>query len=85
MQDALITELSKTDLRVIGQSSALRFRDTERSLPEIAAELDVAGLIEGRCCENGAGCGFRPASSTVRAIVTCGATATIATSPRCSC
>ncbi len=47
IQDALITELSKTDLRVIGQASAIRFKDTELSLPEIAAALDVGGLVGG--------------------------------------
>ena len=53
MQDALITELSKTDLRVIGQSSSMRFRATDSSLSEVAAALDVGGLVEGSVLREG--------------------------------
>lgn len=48
MHDALITELSRiAALRVVSRTSALRFRDTDKSLREIASELDVDAVIEG--------------------------------------
>ena len=48
MQDALITRLSRmTELRVISRTSTLRYEDTEKSMPEIARELNVDALIEG--------------------------------------
>ena len=48
MQDALITRLSRmTDLRVISKTSTLRYEETEKSIPEIARELNVDALIEG--------------------------------------
>ncbi|MFC1551914.1 hypothetical protein ACFL6P_05040 [Candidatus Latescibacterota bacterium] len=48
MHEALITNLSKISaLRVISRTSAMRFINSEKSLPEIAAELNVDALIEG--------------------------------------
>ena len=48
MHEALITDLSKVGaLRVISRTSAMRYRDTEKSIPEIARELEVDALIEG--------------------------------------
>ncbi len=48
MQDALITRLSRTtDLRVISKTSTLRYQSTDKSIPEIARELNVDALIEG--------------------------------------
>lgn len=48
MHDALITGLSKLgSLRVISRTSVMRYRDTEKPIPEIARELDVDVLIEG--------------------------------------
>ncbi len=48
MTEALIAELSKlVDLNVISRTSTSRYADTDLTLPEIAAELDVAGLVEG--------------------------------------
>ena len=48
MHEALITDLSKIGaLRVISRTSAMRYAETEKSLPEIARELDVDALIEG--------------------------------------
>jgi serine/threonine-protein kinase len=48
MHDALITRLSKLgDLRVISRTSAMRYRATEKTIPEIADELGVDALIEG--------------------------------------
>jgi len=47
MHDALITEISKIgSLRVISRTSTLRYRGSDKSIPQIASELDVDGLIE---------------------------------------
>ena len=48
MQDALITRLSRiTELRVISRTSTLRYQATDKSMPEIARELNVDALLEG--------------------------------------
>jgi TolB-like protein/tetratricopeptide (TPR) repeat protein len=48
MHDALITELTRIRaLKVISRTSALRYRNTERSVPEIALELGVDAIVEG--------------------------------------
>lgn len=48
MHEALITELSKVEaLRVISRTSAMKFRDSDHSVPEIAEELGVDAVIEG--------------------------------------
>jgi TolB-like protein/Tfp pilus assembly protein PilF len=48
MTDALITELSKIGaLRVISRTSVMRYKGTEKLLPEIARELGVDVLVEG--------------------------------------
>jgi TolB-like protein len=48
ISDALITELgSVSSLRVISRQSVLRFKDTKKSLTEIARELKVDALLEG--------------------------------------
>jgi TolB-like protein/Tfp pilus assembly protein PilF len=48
MTDALITQLSKTGaLRVISRTSAMRYKGTHKSLPDIGRELKVDGVIEG--------------------------------------
>jgi TolB-like protein/Tfp pilus assembly protein PilF len=48
MHEALITELSKIGaLTVISRTSAMRYRNTDKSVPEIARELGVDALIEG--------------------------------------
>ncbi|MFC1766445.1 protein kinase [Planctomycetota bacterium] len=47
--DALITELGKISAfrKVMSYSSTARYRDQPKSLPDIASELDVTGIIEG--------------------------------------
>lgn len=46
--DALITDLSKIDgLKVISRTSAMRYTGKEKTLPEIARELQVEGVVEG--------------------------------------
>ncbi|MFC1651252.1 hypothetical protein ACFL2X_06745 [Candidatus Latescibacterota bacterium] len=48
MHDALIAGLSKIGaLRVISRTSAMRFRNSEKSLQEIAEELNVDAVVEG--------------------------------------
>jgi len=48
MHDALVTNLSKIGaLRVISRSSTLRYRASDRPVPEIARELGVDAVIEG--------------------------------------
>jgi serine/threonine protein kinase/tetratricopeptide (TPR) repeat protein len=48
MTDALITELGQIrSLRVISSASVMRYKKTDKSLPDIARELNVEGIIEG--------------------------------------
>jgi TolB-like protein/Flp pilus assembly protein TadD len=48
MHEALITELSKIRaLKIISRTSAVRYRNTEKSVPEIAFELGVDAIVEG--------------------------------------
>jgi TolB-like protein/Flp pilus assembly protein TadD len=48
MHEALIAELSKIRaLKVISRTSALRYRNAEKSAPEIARELGVDAIVEG--------------------------------------
>jgi TolB-like protein/Tfp pilus assembly protein PilF len=48
MHEALITELSKIGaLMVISRTSAMRYRNTDKSVPEIARELGVDAVVEG--------------------------------------
>jgi len=54
MTEALTTELSQiSSLRVISRTSALRYRRTEKSLPQIARELNVDGIVEGAVQRSG--------------------------------
>jgi adenylate cyclase len=48
MTEALITELSKIgSLQVISRTSAMRYKGSDKALPEIAQELGVPGIVEG--------------------------------------
>lgn len=48
MTEELISAVSKIgDLRTISRSSAMRFKSTDKSITEIAAELRVGAVIEG--------------------------------------
>ncbi len=48
MTEALIAELSKIKaLRVISRTSVMRYKKTEKRLPQIARELNVTAIIEG--------------------------------------
>ena len=48
MHEALIYQLSQIEaLRVVSRTSVMRYAGTIKSIPEIARELDVQGVIEG--------------------------------------
>ena len=48
MTEALITELSKIQsLTVISRTSVMQFKETKKTLPQIAKELNVDAIIEG--------------------------------------
>jgi TolB-like protein/DNA-binding winged helix-turn-helix (wHTH) protein len=48
MTDALIADLSQIgSLKVISRTSTMRYKKTDRSLPAIARELNVDGIVEG--------------------------------------
>ena len=46
--DALITDLAQISaLKVVSRTTAMRYKGTDKSLPQIARELDVDGIVEG--------------------------------------
>ena len=48
MTEALISELARLKaLRVISRTSAMKYKGVQRSLPEIAHELNVDAILEG--------------------------------------
>jgi serine/threonine-protein kinase len=48
MTDELITELAKLNaVRVISRTSVMRYKNTDKSLPEIARSLNVDAVVEG--------------------------------------
>jgi TolB-like protein/DNA-binding SARP family transcriptional activator len=54
MHDALITELARyPGLSVISRTSVMRYRGTTKSVPEIARELRVDGVVEGSILRQG--------------------------------
>jgi serine/threonine protein kinase/Tfp pilus assembly protein PilF len=54
MTDALITDLSKIgSLRIISRTSTMRYKGTNKSLPAIARELNVEGVVEGSVMRSG--------------------------------
>jgi eukaryotic-like serine/threonine-protein kinase len=54
MTDAMIADLSKIGaLRVISRTSAMHYKRTEKTLPEIARELNVDGVVEGSVMRSG--------------------------------
>ena len=54
MTEELIASLGRIrTLRVISRTSAMRYRDTKKSVPEIARELNVDGVIEGTIQKSG--------------------------------
>jgi TolB-like protein/DNA-binding winged helix-turn-helix (wHTH) protein len=54
MTEELITELSGiSSLKVISRTSVMRYKKSDKSLPEIARELKVDGIVEGSVARNG--------------------------------
>jgi eukaryotic-like serine/threonine-protein kinase len=54
MTEALISDLAKIRaLRVISRTSVMRYSGTQKSLPEIARELNVDAVIEGTVLQSG--------------------------------
>ena len=54
MTDALITDLAQIgSLKVISRTSIMHYKKTEKSLPEIARELGVEGIVEGTVQRSG--------------------------------
>jgi serine/threonine protein kinase/Tfp pilus assembly protein PilF len=52
--DTLITELAQIgSLKVISRTSSMQYKETKKSLPEIARELNVDGIIEGTVQRSG--------------------------------
>ena len=54
LTEELITELSKLiDLRVISRTSAMHYKGSQKTLPEIARELKVEAVVEGAAMRSG--------------------------------
>ena len=54
MTDALITDLAQIgSLRVVSRTSSTRYKQSKKSLPEIARELNVEGIVEGTVQRSG--------------------------------
>src|SRR6202166_5451894 len=54
MTDALITDLAQiSSLKVLSRTSSMQYKQTKKSLPEIARELNVDGIIEGTVQRSG--------------------------------
>ncbi len=54
MTEALITDLGRiAALRVISRTSAMRYKDSTKALPEIGRELSVDALVEGSVLRDG--------------------------------
>jgi len=54
MTDTLITDLAQMgSVKVISRTSIMRYKKTDKSLPEIARELNVGGIIEGTVQRSG--------------------------------
>jgi TolB-like protein/Flp pilus assembly protein TadD/predicted Ser/Thr protein kinase len=54
MTDELISNLARLSaLRVISRTSAMRYKDTNKTLPQIARELNVDAVVEGSVLRSG--------------------------------
>jgi TolB-like protein/DNA-binding winged helix-turn-helix (wHTH) protein/tetratricopeptide (TPR) repeat protein len=54
MTDALITDLAQIgSVKVISRTSSMQYKQTRKSLPEIARELNVDGIVEGTVQRSG--------------------------------
>jgi TolB-like protein len=54
MTEELITELSRiSGMKVISRTSVMRYKNSNKSLPEIARELGAEGIVEGSVLRSG--------------------------------
>ncbi len=54
MTDALITDLAQIGgVKVISRTSSMQYKQTKKSLPEIARDLNVEGIVEGTVQRSG--------------------------------
>jgi tetratricopeptide (TPR) repeat protein len=54
MTDALITDLAQIgSLKVISRTSSMQYKQTKKSLPEIARDLNVEGILKGTVQRSG--------------------------------
>ena len=54
MTDALITELARIRaLKVISRTSIMHYKKTDKTAPQIAADFNVDGLLEGTVTHEG--------------------------------
>ena len=54
MTDALITDLAQiSSVKVISRTSVMHYKKTDKTLPEIARELNVDGIVEGTVQRSG--------------------------------
>jgi TolB-like protein/DNA-binding winged helix-turn-helix (wHTH) protein/Tfp pilus assembly protein PilF len=54
MTDALITDLAQIgSVKVISRTSSMQYKQTKKSLPEIARDLNVDGIVEGTVQRSG--------------------------------
>src|SRR5262249_30832803 len=54
MTEALIAELAKIkSVKVISRTSAMRYKGTDKTLPEVARELGIDGIVEGSVYKGG--------------------------------
>jgi len=54
LTEELVTHLAQLhSLRVISRTSIMRYKDTKKSVPEIARELNVDGIVEGSVSRSG--------------------------------
>ena len=54
MTEALITDIAQLqDVRVISRTSVMRYKQTKETLPQIAKELNVDGIVEGGVVHSG--------------------------------
>jgi TolB-like protein/DNA-binding winged helix-turn-helix (wHTH) protein len=52
--DALVTDLAQIgSLKVISRTSSMQYKQTKKSLPEVARELNVDGIVEGTVQRSG--------------------------------
>ncbi|HEV2314855.1 MAG TPA: hypothetical protein VGR94_06085, partial [Candidatus Acidoferrales bacterium] len=81
----LITDLAQVgNLRVISRTSAMSYKGTKKTLPQIARELNVDAVLEGSVVRSGDRVRITAQPFRPKRIATFGRTATSAISATCS-